>query len=137
MKKSFSRISESSLNEVVSALIDVGKDYNVWTFEGNLGAGKTTLIKALAKSLNIEDEVSSPTFNYVNDYDGRIYHFDCYRIKNVEEALGFGFEEYIDSGKSCWIEWPDVIKPLLLDKYLEIIIEHNPDATRNYTVSII
>jgi len=122
------------LPEVVAALFEMGKDLPVWTFTGDLGAGKTTLIKALAAQLGIRDAVSSPTFNYVNDYDGKLYHFDCYRLKSVEEALNLGLEEYLDSGKCCWVEWPEVIRPILPEPRMDIIITHNQDATRNYSI---
>lgn len=136
MVKRFSNIPLEGIGQVVENIIELGGMYTVWTFEGNLGTGKTTLIKALAAQLDIKDPVSSPTFNYVNDYDGKVYHFDCYRIRNTEEALGFGIEEYLDSGKRCWVEWPDVIKPLILEEYLKIEIVHNPDLTRNYVLSV-
>lgn len=123
-----------NLPEVVAALFEMGKDLPVWTFTGDLGAGKTTLIKALAAQLGIRDAVSSPTFNYVNDYDGKLYHFDCYRLKSVEEALNLGLEEYLDSGKRCWVEWPEVIRPILPEPCMDIIITHNQDATRNYSI---
>ena len=135
MEKSFSNIGVEGLPEVVAALLEMGKHLPVWTFTGDLGAGKTTLIKALAEELGIRDAVSSPTFNYVNDYDGKLYHFDCYRLKNVQEALNLGLEEYLDSGKPCWVEWPEVISPLLPQDRLDIVISHNQDATRNYLLS--
>ena len=135
MKKYLKTVQLDRLQEVVDKVFQMGDDCLIWTFVGDLGAGKTTLIRALAQQLGIEDPVSSPTFNYVNDYDGKVYHFDCYRLKNVEEALGFGLEEYLDSGKRCWIEWPEVVKPLLNESYLEIEISHNSDETRTYTIS--
>lgn len=135
MEKSFSNIGVEGLPKVVAALLEMGKHLPVWTFTGDLGAGKTTLIKALAEELGIRDAVSSPTFNYVNDYDGKLYHFDCYRLKNVQEALNLGLEEYLDSGKPCWVEWPEVISPLLPQDRLDIVISHNQDATRNYLLS--
>ncbi|MBX2951172.1 MAG: tRNA (adenosine(37)-N6)-threonylcarbamoyltransferase complex ATPase subunit type 1 TsaE [Leadbetterella sp.] len=136
MKKSFTNVGVEGLPEVVAALFEMGEDLAVWTFTGDLGAGKTTLIKALAEVLGIRDAVSSPTFNYVNDYEGRLYHFDCYRLETVEEALNLGLEEYLDSGRRCWLEWPEVIRPLLPDRCLDIVITHNKDATRNYILSV-
>lgn len=136
MVKHFSNIPLEAVEQVIEGIFELGEKYPIWTFEGNLGAGKTTLIKGLAEKLGIMEQVSSPTFNYVNDYEGKIYHFDCYRIKSTEEALGFGIEEYLDSGKRCWIEWPEVIRPLILDEYLKIEIIHNPDLTRTYVLSI-
>jgi tRNA threonylcarbamoyladenosine biosynthesis protein TsaE len=85
--------------------------YKIFTLSGNLGAGKTTLVKAFCKVLNSPDEVTSPTFSLVNEYiipSGRIYHFDLYRISSMEELLNIGFDEYIDSGNYCFIEWPEI-----------------------------
>jgi tRNA threonylcarbamoyladenosine biosynthesis protein TsaE len=84
---------------------------------GDMGAGKTTLIKALCRSFGVTDEVSSPTFSLVNEYltgDGkRIYHFDLYRVEDIEEVLDIGIEEYLESGSLCLIEWPACIEDLL------------------------
>lgn len=129
--------NETDLQEVADTILDFGKDVLIWTFIGNLGAGKTTLIKTLARKLGVVDNISSPTFSYVNSYDDRIYHFDCYRLKNMEEALDFGFEEYLDSGKNCWIEWPQVIEPLLPIPYLEIRIEHTQNNSRDILLKIV
>lgn len=104
----------------------MAEGYRVWVFEGDLGAGKTTLIKALCDQLNVVDNVSSPTFSIVNEYatatDDTIYHFDFYRIKNEIEALDIGVEEYFYSGDYCFIEWPSKIPSLLPDKYLKITL---------------
>ncbi len=124
------------MDQVADGIFELGEGLAVWTFTGDLGAGKTTLIKVLARKSGIRDDVSSPTFNYVNDYDGKLYHFDCYRLKNVEEALNLGLEEYLDSGRRCWVEWPEVIRPILPESCLDIVISHNRDATRNYQISV-
>ncbi|WP_370476200.1 tRNA (adenosine(37)-N6)-threonylcarbamoyltransferase complex ATPase subunit type 1 TsaE [Tamlana flava] len=92
-------------------------------FYGDMGVGKTTLIKAIVKVLGSNDEASSPTFSIVNEYklnDGKIYHFDLYRIKDLEEAYNFGIEDYLDS--DCWklIEWPEKIEPILGNDFDEI-----------------
>lgn len=90
---------------------------NVLLFYGEMGAGKTTLIKAIAKKIGVTDTISSPTFSIVNEYvtgnDQLIYHFDFYRITNQEEALDMGFEEYIYNGDWIFIEWPDNISKFL------------------------
>ena len=89
-------------------------------FYGEMGAGKTTLIKELAKSIGITDTLSSPTFSLVNEYqtnDTTLYHFDFYRIENEDEALDMGVEEYLDSGHWNFIEWPQKIQNLLPDLY--------------------
>lgn len=100
---------------------------NVLLFYGEMGAGKTTLIKAIAKKLGVTDTISSPTFSIVNEYvtgnDQLIYHFDFYRITNQEEALDMGFEEYIYNGDWIFIEWPDNISKFLPNKADIIKIE--------------
>lgn len=112
------------LDEVAKRIISFGKDYKVWIFEGQMGAGKTTLIKAICKAFEVEDNVHSPTFSIVNEYrnqsDEVFYHFDFYRIKNEEEAMDIGTEEYFYSGHHCFVEWPSKVEGLLPDKILKI-----------------
>lgn len=107
-------------------------------FIGNLGAGKTTLIKNTLKILGVEDHVQSPTFSIVNIYnakDGReIYHFDCYRLKSQSEALDIGIEEYLDSGNICLIEWPELIEDLIAIPFWKISIEHNDAESRKISI---
>lgn len=103
-------------------------------FHGNMGVGKTTLIKELTRELGVSDATSSPTFSLVNEYksnDGEIiYHFDLYRLKSESEALDIGFDEYVYSGNRCFIEWPDKIPNLLPDHYSEIHIQLEQDGKR-------
>ena len=98
-------------------IIEKGLDYKIWIFDGEMGAGKTTLIKSICKNLGVIDEVSSPTFSIVNEYktvDGKtVYHFDFYRIKSIEEVYDMGVEDYFNSGNICLIEWPEKIKEIL------------------------
>lgn len=105
------------LEAVAGQLITAGQSYSVWLFEGDMGAGKTTLIKAICRRLGVLNTVQSPTFSIVNEYvtseGDPIYHFDCYRLRNETEALDSGLEEYIDSGDRCLIEWPERIAGLL------------------------
>ncbi|GAA0893260.1 tRNA (adenosine(37)-N6)-threonylcarbamoyltransferase complex ATPase subunit type 1 TsaE [Fulvivirga kasyanovii] len=114
------------LKEVARRIISFGKDYNVWLFEGQMGAGKTTLIKAICEAFEVEDNVNSPTFSIVNEYQngkGEVfYHFDFYRIKDEEEAMDIGAEEYFYSGNYCFIEWPSKVEGLLPDRMLKIEI---------------
>ena len=110
-------------------------DKSIWTFEGALGAGKTTLIKSICRHFDVTDEVSSPSFSLVNEYRseklGKIYHFDFYRVRSPEEAYDIGFDEYLSSGSLCLIEWPDKIAPLLQNEVtLDIRIEVNADQSR-------
>ena len=97
---------------------------------GEMGAGKTTAIKQWLRSINSQDAGSSPTFSLVNEYDspgGSIFHFDFYRISNLEEAQDIGLEDYFDSGRPCWIEWPDKISELLPENTncLNIVAQSN------------
>ncbi|RCR66551.1 tRNA (adenosine(37)-N6)-threonylcarbamoyltransferase complex ATPase subunit type 1 TsaE [Larkinella punicea] len=109
--------SLAELDDVAGQLIDAGRPHSVWLFDGEMGAGKTTLIKAICRRLGVMNVVQSPTFSIVNEYitnSGEpVYHFDCYRLRNEEEALDSGLEEYIDSGERCFIEWPERIAGLL------------------------
>ena len=102
-------------------------------FYGEMGIGKTTLIKELAKQLGVKENITSPTFSIVNEYeanDGKIYHFDFYRIENEEEAWDIGFEDYLKSGQYIFIEWPERIKNLLPEKYVTIKLTKNQDGSR-------
>lgn len=101
-----------------------------------MGAGKTTLIKSLCNELGSTDVITSPTFSIVNEYAGanKIYHFDFYRLKNQNEALDIGCEEYFYSGSYCFIEWPEKIPDLLPDNYVRVTIEQQADNSRKITV---
>ncbi len=92
-------------------------DATVFAFKGEMGAGKTTFIKALCEVLGVEDVINSPTFAIVNEYRSEsgelIYHFDFYRINKIEEAYDFGYEDYLYSGALCFIEWPERVEELL------------------------
>lgn len=86
---------------------------DVVLLDGDMGAGKTVFAKGVAKGLGIEEEVTSPTYAYMNDYDGRLFHYDCYRIESVEQAENLGLADYFDMGGICLIEWSQNITPLL------------------------
>lgn len=111
---------------VANQLLALASDYKVWCFRGEMGAGKTTLIKAICDQLHVNDSMSSPTFSIVNEYETdkgeTIYHFDFYRIKSASEALDIGVEEYFYSGNYCFIEWPEMVEGLLPDRRVEIMI---------------
>ena len=111
--------------------------HKVLLFQGTMGAGKTTLIKALCEQLGVGDRVSSPTFSLVNEYQsplGTIYHFDLYRIEQQQEALDFGIEEYWDSGAWCFVEWAERIPSLLPASYTEVLITALDEHTRRLTI---
>ena len=124
-------------NETLGALEILKKcePHRVFAFEGQMGAGKTTFIKKLCEEMGTMDVVNSPTFAIVNVYDveqpykGEVYHFDCYRLKDIREAMDMGAEEYLYSGNYCFIEWPEMIASLLPEDtiYIKIIPQKNGD----------
>jgi tRNA threonylcarbamoyladenosine biosynthesis protein TsaE len=117
--------SLADLDKTASEIISFASHDRVFLFYGEMGAGKTTLIRALCKQLGTDDNVASPTFSIVNEYKiskGSIYHFDFYRLKTQTEAMDMGFEEYLYSGNYCFIEWPEKIPDLLPLHYISIKI---------------
>jgi tRNA threonylcarbamoyladenosine biosynthesis protein TsaE len=107
-------------------LIGFAGDEKIFLFYGDMGAGKTTFIKSLSAYLGAGDVATSPTFSIVNEYaipSGKLYHFDLYRLKNQEEALDLGYEEYFYSGQYCFIEWPEKINGLLPLHYIRVDIK--------------
>ena len=109
----------------------------VFAFYGKMGAGKTTFIKAVCEELGVEDVINSPTFAIVNEYvDGQgepVYHFDFYRIKNLQEVMDLGYEDYVYSGHVCFMEWPELIENLLPDDAVKVTIEEEMDGGRKVT----
>ena len=122
------------IDKITQKLLDLGlNNHTIVTFKGDLGAGKTTLIKTLCQKLGVEDNISSPTFSIINEYKAKnraIYHIDLYRIETIEEAIDIGIEEYLYSGGLCLIEWPKIIESLLPEKYLHIEIDNLGKFTR-------
>ena len=130
-------ISINSLDEIGKAaqeFVAAMGDKTVFAFYGKMGAGKTTFIKAVCEELGVEDVINSPTFAIVNEYvDGKgdpIYHFDFYRIKNQQEVLDIGYEDYVYSGNVCFMEWPELIENLLPDDAVKVTIEEEMDGSR-------
>ena len=122
------------LEKVAAWIIEEGEAYDLWLFEGEMGSGKTTLIKEICKAFEVVDTVSSPTFSLINEYrnnqDRVFYHFDFYRLDHESEAIDLGVDEYFYSGKLCFIEWASKIPSLLPDRYLKITIQSIDTNTR-------
>jgi tRNA threonylcarbamoyladenosine biosynthesis protein TsaE len=124
------------LPEVAKQLMEFSSGEKIFLFLGDMGVGKTTLIKALCAYLGVNDTASSPTYSIVNEYNypsGKIYHFDFYRIKSEIEAYDLGFEEYLYSENYCFIEWPEKIKGLWPESYIKVVIRLNEDEKRAIT----
>jgi len=129
-----------TIDNAARTIIEAAGNQKIFLFHGQMGAGKTTLIKALCTALGTNENISSPTFSIVNEYllpKGKIYHFDFYRLKNQTEALDMGYEEYFYSGEYCFIEWPEKIADLLPKHYLDINIEILADTQREIRISSI
>ena len=128
------RISHLELiREAAREFIEHIGEHRVFAFYGEMGAGKTTFIKAICEELGVEDVITSPTFAIVNEYtsnDGPIYHFDFYRIKKLEEVYDMGFEDYFYSGALCFIEWPELIEEVLPEDAVKVNITENADGSR-------
>ncbi len=129
--------SIDALPQAAQQFIDHMGEARVFAFYGNMGAGKTTFIKALCECLGVTDTVTSPTFAIVNEYEGHqpVYHFDFYRIRRVEEAYDLGFEEYCYSGHLCFIECPELIEDLLPEDTVRVTIETLTDGSRRITMN--
>jgi len=137
MKITFISNTPEDLPAVAKKILAAMPEERVFAFYGEMGAGKTTLIKAFCKVLGSEDVVSSPTFALVNEYEDKngdsLYHFDFYRIKNLEEVFDMGFEEYVYNGNYCFLEWPERIAELLPESYVYVSIEVNEEGDRIIT----
>jgi tRNA threonylcarbamoyladenosine biosynthesis protein TsaE len=123
------------LPSVAKQLLDLSKGQVLWLLHGEMGSGKTTLVKSIVNELGIHSLVTSPTFSIVNEYGesegNKVYHFDLYRLKNETEAFDIGFDEYLTSGKICLIEWPEKVSILLPDSVFEVRIEFHDPVSRN------
>lgn len=121
--------------------IRIAEDYartlkvgDVVLLKGEMGAGKTVFAKGVAKGLGIKDEVLSPTYAYMNDYDGKLYHYDCYRLSSGEQALALGLTDYFYSGGICLIEWSENISSVLPENCKSVVIERLGDGERRITL---
>lgn len=129
--------SLSDLKYVAQEVVESLDGRTVVLLRGEMGAGKTTLISRIAAYLGAEDVVTSPTFALVNQYQGRecrIFHFDFYRIEEIEEVFDLGYEEYFYSGDLCFVEWPEKIEPLLPDDAMTVRITVGDDEHRIFEI---
>lgn len=130
--------SEEELPQVAEAVLAATEHRTVVVFRGEMGAGKTTLIREIAAQLGCTDTVTSPTFAIVNQYQGAddrtVYHFDFYRIEDLREAYDFGYEEYFYSGDLCLVEWPERIEPLLPDEVVTVRIAVESETARTFII---
>lgn len=112
----------------------------IFSFDGTMGAGKTTFIKAICEELGVQDVVNSPTFAIINEYTAGnghpIYHFDFYRVQTPQEALNFGINDYLDSGNLCFMEWAEQIEPLLPSQFTTVSIVENALGEREVTLKL-
>lgn len=140
MSTTFSNITLENLDDTARQIIAAAGEHKLWCFYGEMGTGKTTLIKAICKALQVTDDITSPTFSLVNEYrtgTGKtVYHFDFYRIRSIEEVYDIGYEDYFYSGNICLIEWPEKIEQLLEgESLLSMNIVKQDENSRTITLS--
>lgn len=129
----------SRLPAAAEQLLAEAGENRIFLFYAEMGAGKTTLIKTICKQLGVQENVSSPTFSIVNEYEspsGPIYHFDFYRLKHEQEAYDLGYEEYFYSGNYCFVEWPEKIENLLPEDAISITMNGNASEERRIVMNI-
>ncbi len=128
----YSDISE--LPNIAEQFLKATTEHKHFAFYGEMGVGKTTLIKELCKQLGVTDMVTSPTFSIINEYssetNGNVYHFDFYRTKNIDEVYNLGYEDYLYSDNYCFIEWPELIEELLPEHILKVNISLEENNNR-------
>ena len=126
--------SVSEINHIAERFLQAFPGDRIFAFYGDMGAGKTTFIKALCEEMQVLDNVTSPTFALINEYKtgkgNTIFHFDFYRIKSLSEAYDFGYEDYFYSGDYCFIEWPELIESLLPSIAIKVLIRETEDGKR-------
>jgi len=130
----------ASIDDAARKLIDTLPDKRIFAFYGEMGAGKTTLIKALCRVLKVTDVTSSPSFGLIYEYrttgSDSVYHFDFYRIEHLEEAYDIGYEEYIESGRYCFIEWPGKVASVLPPETVYVSLHDAENNERTMEVEV-
>ena len=138
-KKQLKLINANGESVPLTGILKLNPTARVFAFDAPMGAGKTTFISELCREMGTEDVTNSPTFAIVNVYElpsgEEMYHFDCYRLKDIREAMDFGAEEYLYSGNYCFIEWPDIIRPLLPEDTVYITIQVLESGERKLSIS--
>lgn len=127
------------INTVAAKVLDFAADKRILLFNGEMGAGKTTLIKKICGELGMETSLSSPTYSIVNEYKNSavsslVFHMDLYRLKDMGEALSIGIDGYLFSGNYCFIEWPELILPLLQNDAVTVSLEMIDESIRKITI---
>ncbi len=137
-KEIFSIPDIDSIKKVATEFLNEYPNHKILAFRGEMGVGKTTFIKALCDALGVNDTVNSPSFAIINEYEtgsgDKIYHFDFYRLKTIDEAYDMGYEDYLYSDNYCFMEWPDKIEPLLPDDRLDLFFTELGNGTRQIVV---
>ncbi len=132
-------VGPDQLTAVARLFLERAGGEKIWLIEGEMGAGKTTFVKAICALLGVKDNMSSPTFSIVNEYETErheiIFHFDFYRLKNEREALDIGIDDYFYSGAYCFIEWSEKIKNLIPDDYVVVKIQPTSETTRTLSLT--
>lgn len=137
--KSFHVKNVTELPAVAADILCLAEEKKIFLFYGDMGSGKTTFIKEIGCALGVAGELSSPTYSIVNEYksaSGKIYHFDLYRLENINQCLDIGMDEYLYSGHYCFIEWPEIAKALYPENVVSIHIKTNEDKAREIIVSL-
>ena len=137
MNKKF-KYSLTNIDEISQLIVDKIKTVKTIMLRGELGSGKTTIVKSVLKKIGVNEVVTSPTFSIVNEYNSAetiVYHFDLYRIENTEELDVIGFEDYIYSQNICFIEWPEIVLDKINFKYLDIEVKYLDENNREILIS--
>jgi tRNA threonylcarbamoyladenosine biosynthesis protein TsaE len=131
--------SENELPIIAKKLLEFAMDKKVFLFYGEMGTGKTTFIKCICNALGVQDNLSSPTFSIVNEYNlkgkYKVFHFDFYRLKNLEECLNIGIEDYLNSGNFCFVEWPEIAERIYPEPQTVRVKISIDGMKRNFDVS--